>query len=48
MDLQQAIYLALLRRFEAEKVSLAYPTRVIIHQTATTPPNEVSELSSSS
>ncbi|MGQ0640156.1 MAG: mechanosensitive ion channel family protein [Gemmatimonadaceae bacterium] len=33
MDLQQAVYLAVLRRFEVEGVSLAYPTRVIIQRT---------------
>ncbi|MGQ0539090.1 MAG: mechanosensitive ion channel family protein, partial [Gemmatimonadaceae bacterium] len=32
MDLQQAIYLGLLRRFEAEGIALAYPTRVIIQR----------------
>ena len=33
MDLQQAVYLGLLRRFETERVQLAYPTRVIIQRT---------------
>ncbi len=35
MDVQQAVYLALLHRFEAERVSLAYPTRVVIQRTET-------------
>jgi hypothetical protein len=35
MDLQQAVYLGMLRRFETEKVQLAYPTRVIIQRTET-------------
>lgn len=33
MDIQQAIYLALLRRFAAERVSLAYPTSLVIQRT---------------
>lgn len=33
MDLRQTVYLSLLRRFEAERVSLAYPTRVVIQRT---------------
>ncbi|MEW5919213.1 MAG: mechanosensitive ion channel family protein [Gemmatimonadota bacterium] len=33
MDLQQGIYLALLRRFESERIQLAIPTRVIIQRT---------------
>lgn len=32
MDLKQAVYLTLLRRFEVEGVKLAYPTRVIIQR----------------
>lgn len=36
MDLQQAVYLALLQRFELEGVRLAYPTRVIIQRTQPT------------
>jgi small-conductance mechanosensitive channel len=42
MDLRQAIYLALLRRFELERVPLAYPTRSVILRSespaATAPP----------
>jgi small-conductance mechanosensitive channel len=48
MDLKQAVYLALMRRFELEGVTLAYPTRVIIQrpQTPGAEPNEIrSELS---
>ncbi len=37
MDLQQAVYLGLLRRFETERVQLAYPTRVVIQRTEPTP-----------
>ena len=33
MDVKQAVYVALLRRFEAERVSLAYPTSVVIRRT---------------
>jgi small-conductance mechanosensitive channel len=33
MDLQQGIYLALLRRFESERIQLAIPTRVVIQRT---------------
>ncbi|HJU74751.1 MAG TPA: mechanosensitive ion channel family protein [Gemmatimonadaceae bacterium] len=32
MDLQQAVYLGLLRRFESEGVAIAFPTRVIIQR----------------
>ena len=32
MDLKQAVYLALMRRFDLEGVRLAYPTRVIIQR----------------
>jgi len=32
MDLKQAVYLALMRRFELEGVTLAYPTRVVIQR----------------
>ena len=43
MDLKQAVYLALMRRFELEGVTLAYPTRVIIQrsQTPGAEPNEI-------
>lgn len=33
MDIQQAVYLALLRRFATERVSLAYPTSMVIQRT---------------
>ena len=32
LDLQQAVLLDLLRRFEAEGIELAYPTRTLIDQ----------------
>lgn len=43
MDLKQAVYLALMRRFELEEVTLAYPTRVIIQrpQSLGAEPNEI-------
>jgi small-conductance mechanosensitive channel len=31
MDIQQAIYLAVLRRFAAEKIAFAFPTRTMVH-----------------
>ncbi len=45
MDLKQAVYLALLRRFELEGVTLAYPTRVIIQRplALSAEPNELAE-----
>ncbi|HEY7569670.1 MAG TPA: mechanosensitive ion channel family protein [Gemmatimonadaceae bacterium] len=47
MDLKQAVYVALLRRFESEGVSLAYPTRVIIQRPReSSDPNEVRSESS--
>ncbi len=32
MDLQEAVYLGLLRRFEAERIAFAFPTRVIFQR----------------
>jgi small-conductance mechanosensitive channel len=32
MDIQQAIFLAVLRRFESEGIEFAFPTRVIVHK----------------
>jgi small-conductance mechanosensitive channel len=48
MDLRQAVYVALLRRFELERISLAYPTRVIIQRTDSTDSNAVVKNASAS